>query len=42
MTSIRTYEDWLTLIDERSELALRAAFVAAVAAWAAAFLLTLV
>jgi hypothetical protein len=42
MASILTYEDWLSLIDERNELALREAFVAAVAAWAAAFLLTLV
>jgi hypothetical protein len=42
MASIRTYEHWRSLIDERNELALRAAFVAAVAAWATVFLLTLV
>jgi hypothetical protein len=35
MASIPASEDWLTLIDERNEPALRAALVAA---WAAAFL----
>jgi hypothetical protein len=42
MTSIRTYEASLSLIDERNELPLRAALVAAVTAWTEAFLLTLV
>jgi hypothetical protein len=36
------YDDWLSLIDERNEPALRVAFVAAAAAWAVAFLLTLI
>jgi hypothetical protein len=42
MARIRTDEDWLSLIDERNELALRAAFVAVVAAWGAALLMTFV
>jgi hypothetical protein len=44
MASIRTYEDWwdLSVIDERNERPLRVAFMAAVAAWAVAFLLTLI
>jgi hypothetical protein len=42
MASIGTYEDWVSLIDERNESALRAAFLAAVVAWAAVFLLTVV
>lgn len=43
MASIRAYESWwdASLIDERNEQPLHAAFVAAVAVWAAAFLLTL-
>ena len=42
-SSIRAYESWwdASLIDERNEQPLHAAFVAAVAVWAAAFLLTL-
>ena len=44
MASIRTYEGWwdLSLIDERNEQPLFSAFVAAIAVWATAVLLTLV
>jgi hypothetical protein len=44
MGSSRTYEGWwdLSLIDERNERPLLSAFVAAIAAWATAVLLTLV
>jgi len=44
MASIRTYEGWwdLSLIDERNERPLLSAFVAAIAVWATAVLLTLV
>jgi hypothetical protein len=44
MASIRTYEGWwdLSLIDERNERPLHAAFVAAIAVWATAFLFALV
>ena len=41
MTNKRTYNDWwdISLTDRRNERALLSAFVAAVAVWAAAFLL---
>jgi hypothetical protein len=44
MPSIRRYEDWwdLSVIDERNERPLQAAFVAVIAVWATAFLLALV
>jgi len=44
MASIRTYEAWwdLSLIDERNERPLLSAFVATIAVWAAAVLLTLI
>ena len=44
MASIRTYEAWwdLPLIDERNERPLLSAFVATIAVWAAAVLLTLI
>jgi len=44
MTSRRTYEGWwdLSLIDERNERPLHAAFAAVIAVWAAAFLFALV
>jgi hypothetical protein len=43
MVSTRTYEGWwdLSLIDERNERPLHAAFVAVVAVWATAVLLAL-
>jgi hypothetical protein len=44
MASIRTYEGWwdLSLIDERNEQPLLAAFVALMAVWAAVLLFALV
>ena len=44
MTGSRTYESWWdpSLIDERNERPLLSAFVAAIAVWATAVLLTLV
>ena len=44
MASSRTYEGWwdLSLIDERNERPLRAAFVAVIAVWAMAVLFALV
>jgi hypothetical protein len=44
MASIRTYDGWwdVSLIDQRNERALLAAFVAAIAVWAAAFLLEVI
>jgi hypothetical protein len=43
MVCSRTYEGWwdLSLIDERNERPLRAAFVAVIAAWGTAVLLAL-
>jgi hypothetical protein len=43
MASIRTYRGWwdTSTFDERNERALLSAFVAAIAAWATAFLLAL-
>ena len=43
MASIHTYEGWwdLSLIDERNERPLHAAFVAVIAVWATAFLFAL-
>jgi hypothetical protein len=43
MANIRTYEGWwdLSLIDQRNERPLLAAFVAAILVWATAFLLAL-
>ena len=43
MTSIHTYEGWwdLSLIDDRNERALHAAFVAVIAAWGTTFLFAL-
>ena len=44
MASIHTYEDWwdLSLIDDRNERPLLSAFVAIIAVWATAVLLTFV
>ena len=44
MANIHSYEGWwdLSLIDDRNERALLSAFVAVVAVWATAVLLTLV
>jgi hypothetical protein len=44
MGGIRAYEGWwdLSLIDERNERPLRAAFVAVIAVWATVFLFALV
>jgi hypothetical protein len=44
MTSSPTYDGWwdLSLIDERNERPLHAAFVAVIAVWATAFLFALV
>jgi hypothetical protein len=44
MTKSRTYEGWwdLSLIDDRNERPLHAAFVAVIAIWATAFLFALV
>jgi hypothetical protein len=44
MTSIRTYHGWwdTSLTDRRNERALLSAFVAAIAVWAAAFLLAVI
>ena len=44
MASIHTYDGWwdLSLIDERNERALLAAFVAVIAVWATAVLFALV
>ena len=44
MANIHSYEGWwdLSLIDDRNERALLSAFVAVIAIWATAVLLTLV
>jgi hypothetical protein len=44
MTNMRTYDGWwdTSLTDRRNERALLSAFVAAIAVWAAAFLLAII